>query len=149
MTPKDEKYLAWCREGAKQFSTCAKRQYCALLVDTRGHLIGMGYNGGPKGYPHCTDGACPRLHEPSDRALLYDNCIAVHAEANALLHSDYTARREGFTLYVNGHPCFGCAKLIANSGAKRLVSVTDVEYPLWAKVREFLESAGVLVEWDS
>lgn len=38
--------------------------------------------------------------------------------------SDRTLR-EGGTIYVTSHVCFGCAKLIANSGLARVVIDTD------------------------
>lgn len=38
--------------------------------------------------------------------------------------SDRTARAGG-TIYVTSHVCFGCAKLIANSGLSRVVVATD------------------------
>lgn len=48
------------------------------------------------------------------------SCIAVHAEPNALMHSD-PIRRRGGTLYVTDEPCGGCARLIAGSGLARAV----------------------------
>lgn len=143
LTRKDLQYIRWAVDGATLFSTCGKRQYMALIVDTQGHLIGTGYNGSPKGMMHCTDGGCPRLIDQSPSGSTYDNCISIHAEQNALLHSDYTARREGGALYVNGPPCFTCAKLIANSGIRKVVYVRDSSYGDFARVEEFLEQAGV------
>lgn len=48
-------------------------------------------------------------------------CVAVHAEANALLYCD----REdliGATLYVTRAPCPGCEKLIQAAGVERVVT---------------------------
>ena len=56
----------------------------------------------------------------------YNDCPALHAEANAISVCDYAARQHG-TLYVTSHVCFGCAKLIANSGIARLVVAPDDE----------------------
>jgi deoxycytidylate deaminase len=53
----------------------------------------------------------------------YDDCPALHAEANALMFSD-RAQREGGTIYVSSGTCGGCAKLVANSGLKRAVYAT-------------------------
>lgn len=145
LTEKDWKYLWLVCTEASRFSTCAKRQYMAVLVDTHGHIIGTGYNGGPKGYPHCNEGACPRAQEGSPSGSIYNNCIAIHAEANALLHSDYTARRDSCVLYVNGPPCWDCAKLIANSGVWRIVHLEDPNYTQWPMVREFLENCFIKV----
>lgn len=50
----------------------------------------------------------------------YDDCVAIHAEANALLSSDRSLRLGGM-MYVTGAVCYSCAKLIANSGISYLV----------------------------
>lgn len=140
---KDIKYLKLAMCGAKLFSTCDKRQYMSIAVDNHGYVVGIGYNGAPKGMTHCNDGGCPRLNSNLEHAEGYHNCVAIHAEANCLLHSDYTARCEGGTIYVNGTPCFDCAKLIANSGLKRVVFLHDADYRNWPSVHAFLLSSGV------
>lgn len=140
---KDVKYLKLAQCGAKIFSTCDSKQYMAIIADTEGHVVGIGYNGSPKGMDHCNQGACPRLHSNKDRGSNYNDCIAIHAEQNALLHSDYTAIRRGGTLYVNGPPCFTCAKLISNSGITRIVYLEDKDYVQWPKVQAFLMMSGV------
>jgi deoxycytidylate deaminase len=71
----------------------------------------------------------------------YDNCIAIHAEANAFLHSDYSSQPK--KLYVNGPPCLGCAKLIANSTITDVYYVTDNEYQNWDSIEMFLNTAKV------
>lgn len=48
------------------------------------------------------------------------SCIAVHAEANALLTSGL--RSVGATLYVTDTPCDGCRRLIAGAGIQRVVT---------------------------
>jgi dCMP deaminase len=107
-----------------------------------GRVAGVGYNGSPPGIAHCIDGACPRLSENSPNGSTYDNCIAQHAEANAIIWSD-PALRVGGTLIVNGPPCFGCAKQIASSGISRVVFSPDNSYRDWEKVRLFLEQCGI------
>lgn len=140
---KDYQYMDMCLSIAKIFSTCGKRQYGAVLVDENGHVVGIGYNGGPSGFIHCKDGGCPRLQQNSPNGSNYDNCIAVHAEANALLHSDYSSKPT--KIYVNGPPCFSCAKLIANSTVNHVYFVEDISYKEWNSVHEFLNKAGVEV----
>lgn len=141
LTRKDFQYMELCFSMASIFSTCSKRQYGAILVDSVGHVVGIGYNGGPSGFEHCRDGGCPRLIENSPNGSNYDNCIAVHAEANALLHSDYSAKPT--KLYVNGPPCFSCAKLIANTTIKAVYYSEDPNYKDWESVRQFLDKAGI------
>jgi dCMP deaminase len=138
-----------CVDHADIFSTCGKKQYSAILVDTNGHVVGIGYNGGPRGFVHCEDGGCPRLAESSEPGSNYDNCIAVHAEQNAFLHSDYSSKP--IEMYVNGPPCFTCAKLIANSTVEKVYYLHDENYYNWEKVRDFLNKANVktvVVETD-
>jgi deoxycytidylate deaminase len=77
--------------------------------------------------------------ENSPSGSSYDNCEACHAEQSALLFSDYTARKDGGTIVVNGPPCFTCAKLIANSGLTELIYLPDPSYADWPRVEAFLK----------
>lgn len=101
---------------------CRRRRIGAVLV--KGNRIrSTGYNGAPAGRPGCLDGNCPRgllTYEQCRIESAYTNCIAVHAEANALL---YASREdtEGGTLYLTAKPCHDCGKLIAGSGISRVV----------------------------
>lgn len=144
ISQKELKWLSTCVINSQIFATCGKRQYYAIILDAMGHVAGTGYNGGPKGTVHCVDGGCPRLAEGSAAGSNYDNCIAIHAEQNAFLHSDYSTIQGG-TLFVNGPPCFTCAKLAANSGVKRIVCIRDDAYAMWPEVQKNLEDWGVEV----
>lgn len=147
LTKKDAQFMRMVCHNASIFSTCARQQYYALLVDKHGHTIGTGYNGGPRGMLHCNDGGCPRaIANTATHGSTYDDCIAIHAEVNAIIHSDYVARREGCTLYVNGPPCWDCAKIIANSGVRRVVYTPDSAYKDWSRVASFLWSADIEVQ---
>ncbi len=130
-----------CEISATIFSTCSKRTYCAVLVDESNHIVGFGYNGGPSGFKHCADGGCPRVYENSLNGSNYDNCIAIHAEANAFLHSDYSAKPT--KIYINGPPCFSCAKLIANSTVKYVFYKKNDNYLQWNSVKKFLNKSDV------
>jgi dCMP deaminase len=140
----ERQWLQACALLAPLFSTCAKRQYFAVVLAPNKRVVGTGYNGSPPGMAHCVDGACPRLHEDSKNGSSYDNCIAQHAEMGALLYSD-AGLRQGGTIIVNGPPCMGCAKMIASSGLARLVCSKDESYAQWADIKFFLTSAGVEV----
>lgn len=108
----DEAWLSLCSAGAESMARCVDNRYFALVLDPEGRVVGAGYNGTPSGLANCPDG-CPKARGE-------DRCYAVHAEANALLYSDRTARQGG-TIYINGVPCLECAKLIAGSGLARVV----------------------------
>lgn len=141
---KDYKWLSWAVEGAEIFSTCGKRQYMAVIVDSSGHVVSTGYNGGPPGAPHCIDGGCERFKENSSPGSSYDNCIAVHAEQNAIIRAD-GAKMRGATLYVNGPPCYSCGKMIANAGIDRVVYNIDYAYGVggWEETEAQLNDWGV------
>lgn len=136
------RFLRVAAYAAIEFSTCAKRQYFAFVLSPEGRVVGTGYNGSPPGIGHCNEGHCPRLHEDSANGSAYDNCIAIHAEENALLWSDRTDRQGG-TIIVNGPPCWGCGKKIAGSGIARVVYVRDPNYADWPRVEGLLEASGV------
>ena len=132
---KSEKHLKWldvCDFIASKFSTCSRKQYAAVILSPAGRVVGIGYNGSPPDQPHCSDGHCPRAFSRVAPGSPYDagegRCIAVHAEANALLYSDMSQRANG-TLYVNGPPCPDCAKLIGCSGISAVVFRMNPEYP--------------------
>lgn len=137
----DEYFLELARTTATR-ATCSRRHHGAVLVQER-RIVATGYNGGPSGYPHCDEGACPRAASDAPQGHDYEQCIAIHAEANALLFSSPEERR-GASLYCTGAPCFGCAKLIANSGIGEVVAASG-RYEGWDEVRDFLRECGVRV----
>lgn len=137
--------MRFCAAGAKIFSTCSRRQYFAILLDPAGAVIGTGYNGVPSGFVHCDQGGCPRALTKPPPGSPYHDCYALHAESNAFLHSDYSIRCRGTTLYVNGPPCFDCAKLVVNAGVKRLVHIPDSSYADWPQVEAFLLKANIAI----
>lgn len=123
--PWDQYFL----DGARWVSTradCRRRQHGAIIVKEN-RVVATGYNGAPAGKPGCLEGACPRgLLSEDDCAPLssYDTgpgaCIAIHAEANALLHANYE-HCVGATIFITGEPCGGCQRLIAGARIARVI----------------------------
>ena len=121
---------------------CRRSQVGAVLVSRSKHTATFGYNGTstPKA-PGCLEGHCPRGLQ-SYAALApggdYANCIAVHAEENALYNSgDWS---EGGTMYITRAPCDDCIRLLTNHDIHRAVWVdrsTDGDVELSA-VREMI-----------
>ena len=77
-------------------------------------ILTTGYNGSIRGLSHCDD----------EGHLMEDgHCVrTVHAEANAIVQAARNGvRLEGGDIYVTASPCFGCFKLIANAGLRRIV----------------------------
>ena len=99
-------------------STCLRRQIGALVVKND-IIVSTGYNGAPRGFPHCLDAGCRRDKLNIASGERHEECVGVHAEQNALLQAGRDA--DGATLYVNAFPCKICAKLIINAGIRRVV----------------------------
>ncbi|MEX0706100.1 MAG: dCMP deaminase family protein [Nitriliruptoraceae bacterium] len=137
----DDYFLDLARATASR-ATCSRRQHGAVIVQER-RIVSTGYNGGPSGYPHCLDGACPRANSEAPQGHDDERCIAIHAEANAVMFAA-PAERDGASLYCTGAPCFGCAKLIANSGISEVVASSG-RYDGWDETRDFLRASGVRV----
>lgn len=148
----DDTWLAAAAVMGKR-SLCVRSQVGCVVVASDNRVVASGYNGPPAGFPH--DGvACARWchrslweqdgHVPEKD---YSDCPALHAEANALSVGD-RRDRVGGTLYVNSHVCFSCAKLVANSGLRRLVVRPDVpaEHRLPYLSYQFLQACGLVVE---
>ena len=135
-------YFLQLAATASTRATCSRRKHGAVIVKNR-KIVATGYNGAPAGYPHCDEGACPRAQSSAPQGHDYDSCIAIHAEANALLFSS-PEEREDATLYCTGAPCFGCAKLISNSGISEVVA-SGGRYEGWDGVRDFLQKSDVRV----
>lgn len=114
---------------ARQVSTradCRRAQHGAVIAK-HNRIVSTGYNGSPAGGPSCLAGECPRgLLTAEQMAHLtadYSNCIAIHAEANAIAYAS-RADTEGATIYVTGASCDMCSKLIAAAGIARVVIPT-------------------------
>ncbi len=92
----------------------------ACIVNTKKRIIGIGYNGLPCG---CSDEEFPWDNGKDLNPLDTKYPYVVHAEANAILNS--TTSLENATLYVTLFPCNECAKLVIQSGIKKVVYLND------------------------
>ncbi len=118
-------------------STCLRRQIGALVVKNN-VIVSTGYNGAPKGFPHCLDVGCRRDKLNIASGERHEECVGVHAEQNALLQAGRDA--ESATLYVNAYPCKICAKLIINAGIIKVVITGDYSDK---EGLEYLKIAGI------
>lgn len=142
--PSWDEYFMQMAELTAQRSTCLRRQVGAIIVKEK-HIIATGYNGAPKGLPHCEElGGCLRekLEIPSGER--HELCRALHAEQNAIIQAATLGQSiEGATIYITHQPCIICAKMIINAGISRIVIRRG--YPDEMS-REMLGEAGLKVE---
>ena len=112
----DQIFMNLALDLAKR-SHCVKAQVGAVLTkDTR--IISIGYNGPPAGTHNCDEefpvDGCPRDTKGSCS-------LALHAEENAILYAAKNGSQlEGTTLYCTLSPCISCARLIFQSGIKKV-----------------------------
>jgi dCMP deaminase len=129
---RDEYFLALALESSKR-ATCSRRAVGCILVDARGHILGHGYNGTPRGFPHCVSEPCAGAECASGEGL--ELCEAVHAEANALIKCNDPFEIK--TAYCTTAPCIHCVKLLLNTSCERIVFNEDYPHEdsskLWLK----------------
>lgn len=116
----DEYWMNIVEQVGKR-STCIRRSIGAVIVNDN-IIVSTGFNGAPKGMPHCLEIGCLRDELKIPSGTRHEICRGVHAEQNAIIRGD-PLRMEGATLYVNAKPCKICAKMIANSGIAKVVYV--------------------------
>lgn len=146
---RDRMFTTICQVVAQR-STCLRSQVGAVIVkDNR--VVSMGYNGPVSGMPACNQpdplqevllrrGAL----KPLGTECMGPNCTrSCHAETNAIA---FAARAgvavEGCTMYCTMSPCINCAKVIVNSGIKKLVYMEEYRDTTGL---DLLKSAGITV----
>jgi len=140
----DTYFMKLCRVVAER-STCLRRQVGALLVSDR-RILATGYNGAPKGLPHCAEVGCLRTRLEIPSGERQELCRGVHAEQNAIIQAAvHGVALQDVTLYCTIQPCITCAKMLINANVTRIVYEGDYPDEL---ATEMLEAAGVeLVKW--
>lgn len=116
-----DEYFMRLADLAATRSTCLRRQVGALVVS--GHMVlATGYNGAPKGLPHCLDIGCTREELKIPSGQRQEICRAIHAEQNAIIQAaQHGVPIKGATVYCTNQPCSTCTKMILNLDVKRIV----------------------------
>ncbi len=105
----DMRYLRMARIWSEN-SYCERRRVGCLVVKNK-MIISDGYNGTPSGFENVCE-------DESGATKPY----VLHAEANAITKLARSENNsDGATLYVTSSPCIECAKLIIQSGIRRVV----------------------------
>ena len=105
-----EYFMNIARQAATR-STCDRKHVGAVIVRDR-TILSTGYNGSIRGMPHCDEVG----HDMES-----GHCVGtIHAEANAIIQAAKNGvRLDDSEIYTTASPCWGCFKLIANSGIRR------------------------------
>ncbi len=106
------------------WSSCYKpdRQVGAIITKDK-RILTTGYNGAGAGIKSCKErGECLRQKLGIESGTRHEVCYAVHAEQNAIIQAAKLGISvDGATLYCTHQPCSICAKMIINSGIKRVI----------------------------
>ena len=121
---KKEKYMSW----ESYFMSIAiissfrskdpKTQTGACIIDTNNKIIGVGYNGLPRG---CDDNDPSFWKDDDDKDIEKSkHSYVIHAEKNAILNS-ITRDLTNASIYITLHPCSSCAQAIIQTGIKKVI----------------------------
>ena len=116
----DEYFMAIAKLSAMR-SKDPSTQVGACIVGADNKILSIGYNGAPNGFD---DDKFPWAREGNNLETKYP--YVCHAEMNAILN--YRGSRkdlEGAKIYVDLFPCNECAKIIIQSGIKKVVYLSD------------------------
>lgn len=126
-------------------ATCMRLSVGAIITKNN-RIVSCGWNGVPKGEPHCRGNDCPGK---------YSCKLTIHAELNALSHLP-----DGVTgpldLYVTDSPCSQCYQDILGDGrvsriffstAYRVTHHLDT-IPLWSAPEVYrITPSGYIMDW--
>ena len=122
--PSKERTFMDIAELWAQQSTCSRRiMVGAVLVNKFNQVIASGFNGAPRGLPHCDDVGC------DDDGHTHR---VIHAEENAILQCALNGTpSRGAVLYITHTPCPRCCARIIQAGIVAVVyqNIYGVEEP--------------------
>ena len=101
-------------------STCLRRKVGAVIVKDK-RILATGYNGAPRGLPHCLDIGCLREKLNIPHGERHELCRGIHAEQNAIIQAATSGTNiDRSILYSTHFPCSLCIKMIINSGIRKI-----------------------------
>ena len=145
--PDWDSYFMEIAQVVSKRSTCLRRSVGAVLVKDK-QILSTGYNGTPKGLPHCEEVGCLRqqLHVPSGQN--HELCRGIHAEQNAVIQAAvHGSSTDGATIYCTHQPCVVCTKILINAGIKRIVYANPYPDKL-AEEMMHLDKGMEIVIWE-
>lgn len=134
----DESFMLHAEVASLRCSCPRKRVGAVLVLDNR--MVAQGYAGSIVGTPSCLEAGCMISVVDGN-----ESCVrTIHAEANALMHALRfgIGSLNGATCYVTVQPCWGCFRLLAQAGVKRVVYGDKYSD---ARPREHAKSLGIVM----
>ncbi len=144
MTKHRENYISWDECFMRMAHVIAERskdpstQNGSVIVDSNNIVVGIGYNGFPKGIDN---DMFPWEREGKLSETKY--AYICHAEENAIYNSNNTTAN--CKIYTILFPCNECAKALIQNGIKEVIYESDKYHDgdIWVAARRLLDAAGV------
>jgi len=137
----DEYFMEVCKAVAKRATCDRGRSGCVIAKDKQ--ILVTGYVGSPKGLPHCDDIGHQMKTMTHEDGHQTQHCVrTAHAEQNAIVQAAKTGIAiDGATLYCKMTPCAVCAKMIINSGVKKVIC--EKRYHAGSESEEMFRQVGI------
>ena len=145
---KREDYISWSNYFMELAKLTSKRskdpssQVGACIVNKENKIISVGYNGLPNGM-NDNDFNWSRNNDFLDSKYPY----ICHAEMNAIFNSNQILNLKDTIIYTTLYPCNECAKLITQSGIKKVIYLGNkyANKPSFIASKRILESCNIEV----
>ncbi len=123
----DDYFMGIARAVAARATCDRGKSGCVIARDKR--LLTTGYVGAPVGMPHCDEVGHQFKTVTHEDGTQTKHCVRTsHAEENAIIQAaKHGISLENAALYCKMVPCYTCAKIIINSGIKRVVVEKDYQ----------------------
>ncbi len=137
----DEYFMEVCRAVAKRATCDRGRSGCVIAKDKQ--ILVTGYVGSPKGLPHCDEIGHQMKTMTHEDGHQTQHCVrTAHAEQNAIVQAAKTGIAiDGAILYCKMTPCAVCAKMIINSGIKKVIC--EKRYHAGSESEEMFRQVGL------
>lgn len=139
-------YFMKIAELVSSRSTCLRRKVGAIIVKNN-QIIATGYNGAPKGVPHCEEVGCLREKLDVPAGERHELCRGVHAEQNAIIQAAVNGSSvKNSVMYCTHQPCSICAKMIINAEIKTVY--IGKRYPDKLAENMFMDASVQMILYD-
>jgi dCMP deaminase len=127
-------------------STCKYFKIGVVFVRNN-RILTAGYNGPPRGEPHCEEVGCQKEDGSGKRLPAGSGlCRGAHAETNAIANaSTEGVNLSGAKVYCSFSPCFDCAKILVNLGVIEFIYADDYPEKENPMAIDLFQRQGVIV----
>lgn len=144
----DKRFMEMAELVASWSSCFQQNRQIGAVITRDKRILTTGYNGAGSGITSCKErGECLRRKLDIPSGTRHELCYAVHAEQNAIAQAaKLGVSVEGANLYCTHQPCVICAKMIINSGIKRVIY--KLGYPDDFSMQMFKEAGVEIFKYD-